>query len=136
METHEIVFTVVMSLTAVSLIIALCILLIWKLKNFEFKSEETLPLLAKNFSKIPLIFNLVIYGLALSTVFLGLIALVFVYLIMVSISVGLASGLLGLVCSIVCIKRKIKGGIKYTVISSISTLICIQFLLAYISIIC
>lgn len=71
MQTHKIVFSVVMFLTATSIIVALLVLLKWKLKNFEFEDEETLPLLAKRFSIIPLTVNLIIFGLIFVVVLLG-----------------------------------------------------------------
>ncbi len=138
MQTSDMLFLGVLILTAISLIVACCILNKWKQKNFEFKNEETLPLLAGRLSKIPLATNLVILGLILGAMLLiPLLPLAFmciflyIILILISITFGLATGLMGIVCSTVCIKRKIEGGIKYTVASSISTLISFGFLLLY-----
>lgn len=142
METQEMVFAGVMFITAISLIVVSCVLVKWKRKNFEFENEETLPLLAKRFSKIPLTGNLVILGLFFGAVLLSflpplLLLLVFllILLIIISISVGLASGLLGIFCSIACIKRNIENGNKYIIASTISTLISLRFLLLYIEMI-
>lgn len=143
MENSMIVFCCVMAVLAVSVTVVFCVLAKWKRQTFAFESEETLPRLAKNFSVRLLIFNICILlmpifsflslfiglGLAFLCIYVGLI------LALISASVGLPVGLLGIVCSVVCARRKVRSGVGCVIMSSVSTAISLVLLLLYISLV-
>ena len=139
MERHMVVFTGVMLLLSISLVVAFCILAIWTRRKFQFKSEETLPVLAKRLSVIPFAFNLVVLITALSSFLsvsispaLGLLFLFLVILLIgISITIGTSTGLLGIVCSVVFTGRGAKRGVRYIIVSSLSTMLSLGFLALY-----
>ena len=127
MESRLIIFSVVMALSAISFIASICVLIYYKRKNFELKGEVTISDLAKRFTTISLGINLsVLISFAASIISFILPPLavmgIFISLILcgISIVIGPAVSLLGIVFSRIGERRGEDGKVPYVVISGLS----------------
>ena len=116
---------------AVLLFVVIHILVVCKKKKFEFQSEDKLPKLAKRLSMIPLVVNISILVLFLVSViasngslnwFVGLGIFFSLIFSGVSAIIGPAISFLGIVFSVVYMRKQIKKrkGIVYIIASCLS----------------
>ena len=124
------IFILVLLINVMVVCSSICILIDCKKKKFEFQNTEVLPKLAKIFSVIPLIINLVILILLgikydeLNIFMLWGAAFAFL-LCMISVAIGPATSLMGIAFSIVLTKRDVNSRkwIVYIISSCLSLLI-------------
>ena len=128
-------------IAAISIVIAICILVICKRKNFEFANDKTLPRAAKSLSLIPFAFHLITIALMFGSVFASKIlddAIVLMTFAVslnlsgISATIGPAAGLLGIVFSVVYARKNAKRGVGCIITSGISMLISLGILVVYI----
>ena len=142
MNDTLILFIVVMTLSAISFIAAICSSIYFKRKNFELKGEVTISELAKKFTTVSVAINasvlITLITTLLSTmispgfVFMGLI--IFFVMCGVSIVVCPAVSLLGIVFSVVSVKRA-QGKKLYILCSALSMFISFGIMFLYINIV-
>ncbi len=127
---------------AVLLFVVIHILVVCKKKKFEFQSEDKLPKLTKRLSMIPLVVNISILVLFLVSVIASngslnwfVVLGIFFSLIFSGVSaiIGPAISFLGIVFSVVYMRKQIKRrkGIVYIIASCLSLLISFGILCVY-----
>ena len=142
MHASEIIFSVVMILAAISFVAALCMLLYYKRTNFELKGEMTRPELAKKLATISVGINVsVVISIAASIVSAIIPPLAFMGVFIVfalcgaSIIIGPGVSLLGIVFSVISVKRDAEGNSKYIWASGLSMLFSLYIMVSYIQMI-
>ena len=109
MKDNLILFIVVMTLSSVSFIAAICSLIYFKRKNFELKGEVTIAELAKKFTTVTCSINISVLITIITTLLSTMLPFAFVFmgLILLFIMFGVsivgcpAVSLLGIVFSII-----------------------------------
>ena len=140
MHTSVILFSVVMSLSAISFIAAICMLLYYKRQNFEIQSEMTRVEFAKKLATVSAGIQVsVLISMAATAISAGVVlplAALGVFIVLalcgVSIVIGPAVSLLGIVFSVISVKRDAEGKFKYIWACAISMAFSLCLLVAYI----
>ena len=142
MKDNLILFIVVITLSAIFLVAAIILSIYFKRKKFELKGEVTISELAKKLTSVSVAINVSV-GITLITTILSIMispAFIFMGLILffimcgASIVVGPAVSLLGIVFSVVSIKRE-QGKKAYILYSVLSIFISLMIMFLYIDIV-
>lgn len=139
METHLIIFIVVLALSAIAFIAAIGVLIYYKRKDFKTEGECGISALAKKFTTISFSVSLsVLITLAttllsamISAYFLFMGLFIFIAFCGISIIAGPAVSLLGIAFSVVSVKRE-EGSKAYIFVSALSMLISLAVAYMYI----
>lgn len=140
MHTSVILFSIVVSLSAISFATAICMLLYYKRQNFEIKGEMTRVEFAKKLATVSAGIQVsVLISMAATAISAGVVlplAVLGVFIVLalcgVSIVIGPAVSLLGIVFSVISVKRDAEGKSKYIWASAISMAFSLCLLVAYI----